>query len=394
MLRALLRPVLHTTLFCSALALIPFPLLSQAAPGTAAAPSARILGTVTSMANGTVTVHLEGQSAGDVAVTLTPQSRLLRTSPGATSLKDAVPMEASDLAVGDRVLIRPTANSDSAHPTAGILVAMKQGDIAQAHQQEASDWQHRSLSGIVQVTDVSAGTVTLRPQAGAPPFVVHTTPATTVRHYAPDSTSFADAKKASFADIHPGDQLRARGEKDATGTQITAEEIVVGSFQNIAGTVLSTDPAGNTISVTDLATKRPVTLHLESSTQLRKLPPEMAARLARRQAAGAGGQGESAASTAAAANATGGPERPRGPADPAALLQRAPSITLADLNKGDAVMIVASGPGSPQHTAITLVAGVEPLLQASPEASAGLFSASWNLGGGGADSAGAENAPR
>ena len=45
-------------------------------------------------------------------------------------------------------------------------------------------------------------------------------------------------------------------------------------------------------------------------------------------------------------------------------------------------MIVASGPDAPETIAITLIAGVEPLLEASPEASAGLFSASWNLGGG------------
>ncbi len=51
-------------------------------------------------------------------------------------------------------------------------------------------------------------------------------------------------------------------------------------------------------------------------------------------------------------------------------------------------MSVASGPGAAQPTAITVIAGVEPLLTASPEAGAGLFSASWNLGGGGETEAG------
>ena len=345
---------------------------------TATGANARILGTVSAISGNVITVHPEGANA-DVSVTITPQTRLLRTAPGQTSLKDAQPLQLSDLAAGDRVLIRQAPGTDADHPVAGILVAMKQGDIAQVHQQEAEDWQKRGVSGIVATLDTASGTITLRPQSGAPAIAVHTIATTVVRHYAPASTSFADTHKITLAEVHPGDQLRARGAKDASGAEVVAEEIVVGSFRNIAGTVLASDPAANTLSVTDLATKRPVTIHLEANTQLRKLPPEMAARLARR-ANGAGSAGGDGASTGASA-AGGAPERPRG-GDTAALLQRAPTITLADLKKGDAVMIVASGPDAPETIAITLIAGVEPLLEASPEASAGLFSASWNLGGG------------
>ncbi len=315
-----------------------------------------------------------------MTVTVTPQTRLLRTAPGETSLKNAQPLQLSDLVAGDRVLVRQAAGGDADHPVAGVLIAIKQADIAQAHENEAADWQKRGISGIVGSLDTASGTVTLRPQSSAAPLTVHTTPATVVRHYAPDSTSFADARKVTLADIHPGDQLRARGAKNDTGQEIAAEEIVVGSFRNIAGTVVSTDTAANTLSVTDLATKRPVVLHLQAGTQLRKLPPEMAARLARRTGSAIPGGAKPEA-------AAGAPEHPHGGGDTAALLQRAPVITLADLQKGDAVMVVASGPGAPQIVAITLIAGVEPLLQASPDASAGLFSASWNLGGGGESAA-------
>jgi hypothetical protein len=70
------------------------------------------------------------------------------------------------------------------------------------------------------------------------------------------------------------------------------------------------------------------------------------------------------------------------------MLQHAPLVTLAELKKGDAIMVVASrgggGDGSNAATAITLIAGVEPLLEGSSRgASDNLFSASWNLSGGG-----------
>jgi hypothetical protein len=60
------------------------------------------------------------------------------------------------------------------------------------------------------------------------------------------------------------------------------------------------------------------------------------------------------------------------------MLSRAPVIQIADLKKGDAVMLVATD-GTTDVTAITLMAGVEPLLEA-PAASNLLNN--WSMGGG------------
>jgi hypothetical protein len=60
---------------------------------------------------------------------------------------------------------------------------------------------------------------------------------------------------------------------------------------------------------------------------------------------------------------------------------------LADLKKGEAVMLVATE-GASEVTAITLLAGVEPLLEA-PAASQDLLS-SWSMGSGGAAEAAAQ----
>jgi len=69
------------------------------------------------------------------------------------------------------------------------------------------------------------------------------------------------------------------------------------------------------------------------------------------------------------------------------ILSRMPAATLADLHKGDAVMIVATSGG----TAITLLSGVEPILQAAPSgASQAMMLTPWNLGGGAPGDAGAQ----
>ena len=70
------------------------------------------------------------------------------------------------------------------------------------------------------------------------------------------------------------------------------------------------------------------------------------------------------------------------------MLSRAPAVQFADLKKGDAVMLVSTD-GSTDVTAITLLAGVEPLLEAPAAASQSLLN-SWSIGTGGAEEAAAQ----
>jgi hypothetical protein len=66
------------------------------------------------------------------------------------------------------------------------------------------------------------------------------------------------------------------------------------------------------------------------------------------------------------------------------MIARFPEISLADLHKGDAVMIVASAPtpDATTVTASTVLTGVDPILTANPN---GGMSLSMSIGGGGGD---------
>jgi hypothetical protein len=186
--------------------------------------------------------------------------------------------------------------------------------------------------------------------------------------------------------IKTGDQLRARGNRSADGKEIAAEEVISGSFRNIAGTITSIDAAGNSITVKDILAKKSVVVKFNADSQLRKLAPPMAQRLAfflkaGPQAVQAGTPAARPAGGAAAAAPAGAP-RPGGGADFQQILSRIPSVKLEELQKEDAVMIVAMQGSSPgEATAVTLLGGVEPILTASPDgmSAAALFSG-WNLG--------------
>jgi len=363
----------------------------------AQAAASRLLGSITAINGDTLTIKPAQGDAQQVQVPSTAQ--LKRIEPGQTSLSAAVAMQFSELAVGDRVLVNLDPNATGATPQAARVIAIKAEDVAKKQQAETEAWQH-GVGGLVKSIDASVNTIVLTTGSGATLKVitVHITPSTTLERYAPASVNFADAKPAPLSAIQVGDQLRARGSRNEEGTEITADAIVSGGFRNISGTIVSIDPAGSSIVVKDLATKKPVTIHITPQAQMRRLPDRMAQMLAARlkgmAAGGPGGgrpaQGGGAANGGAQAQGgpggpggAGGPGGPRGGGDMQQLLSRAPAIQLSDLQKSEAVMLVSTQ-GSSDVTAITLLAGVEPLLEAP--ASQDLLS-NWSMGSGGEEAA-------
>ena len=69
------------------------------------------------------------------------------------------------------------------------------------------------------------------------------------------------------------------------------------------------------------------------------------------------------------------------------MIERMPPLNLADLKKGDALVISSTAGAEPDKlTAITLLAGVEPILTSAPKGRQGMALGGWNLGmGGGGD---------
>ena len=66
------------------------------------------------------------------------------------------------------------------------------------------------------------------------------------------------------------------------------------------------------------------------------------------------------------------------------MIERQPTIELADLKPGDALIIASTAGADPgKITAITLLAGVEPILTSAPKGRQGMVLGNWNLDMGG-----------
>src|SRR3974390_1435476 len=232
--------------------------MAQTAPQAASA-QAKAVGEIKSIGGGTLVLSTDDGKS--LSVSLPDGVRVVRIAPGATDLKSATPITVQDLTVGDRVLVRGKASDDGKSLAAAAVIVMKQSDVALKQQQEREDWQKRGIGGLVSAVDPAAGTATISVTTfgGSKKVLIQTNKKTVVRRYAPDSVKFDDAKPSKLADIHPGDQLRARGNKNEDGTEFAAEEIVAGTFRNIAGTVTAINVADNSLTVMDLLTKKPAT---------------------------------------------------------------------------------------------------------------------------------------
>jgi len=343
----------------------------------------RKIGTVKSI-NGNALV-LKPDSGSDISVTIAGGIRILRLAPGQTDLKSATPVTLNEIQVGDRILVRGKPG-DNDSIVASQIVLMKQADVAQKQQHEREDWQKRGAGGIVAAIDQSTGTITV---AITPAYsvTVKTSKDTGFLRYAPDSVKFSDAKKGTLDQIKVGDQLRAHGNRSADGKEIAAEEVISGTFRNIAGTISSVDAANNTITVKDVLAKKSVVVKISADSQMRKMAPPIAQRLAMLLKGPEGAGGPSGGGPQGAGPRPGGPGPGGAPPDFQQILSRIPSVTLADLQKEDAVMVVATqGSSGGEAVAITLLGGVEPILTASPNgrSAAALFSG-WNLGTPGGD---------
>jgi hypothetical protein len=343
-------------------------------------PAGRQIGTVKTISEANVTLTTD--AGQQVVVSVAEGARILQLAPGSTDLKTAQTITLAGIAVGDRILVTGKAGDDAGSFSASRVILMKSSDIAQQHETEQADWQKRGTGGIVSAIDTSAGALTV--SAGAKKIQVNTTSKTQFRRYAGDSVKFEDAKPGTLAQIQTGDQLRVRGAKSDDGSSIQAEEVVSGSFKNLAGVIATLDASSGTLILKDLATKKTVTVKVTPNSSVRALPARAAMMLAARARGGAapdGGKPAAAGEGAPPRQGEGNTGRPSG-GDLSQLVNRLPAGSLTDLKVGDAVMIVASQPDSASTavTAVTLLSGVEPILAATPSGTPTMTLSPWSIG--------------
>ena len=352
----------------------------QSAPTDIGTTSRFVMGDVIAIESGGQSLTLR-TNQGDVRVQLGEQTQYLSLSPGETTLETAEEIVLADISIGDRVLARGTVEPDRKLVLARQLIVMSGSAIAMKREREREEWRRRSIAGTVTAIESTMKeiSVRLRSSEGPPSIMVTTGDHVVFRRYSPDSVRFADARLSSFAQLEVGDQLRALGERSADGARFQAEQIVSGSFTMAGGPITTIDVSAGEIRINDIPTGQPTTFVIKKDSMLRRLSPEVAARLAQLSQGGdtrsipsqTRGSQPGRSSRPGGRNGRGREvpgnigDDPNGPGEGniLELIENLPAISLADLKPGEMILVsAAKGTDSTRLTAIVVAAGVEALL--------------------------------
>ena len=363
-----------------------------------------------------------------VTVSVNDKTTYKKLAPGEKTLTNATDVTFADVAEGDRIMARGTVAEDRKSVPALQVIVMTKGDITKKHDAERLEWRRRGILGVITALkpDTKEITISNRTMAGTQAVVIPVTEKTEMRRYAPDSIKFGDAKPSTFAELKVGDQLRALGDRTEDPLRFNPQKIVTGAFRTVGGVVTAVDPATGEVKINELEKKTPLTIVIKQDAVLRRFPPasEMGAMMGGFRggaggpppaggppAAGGSQQGQSGQAPPsgqgqpqARPQGGGGPGGPGGggPGGPGGgpgrggfnindMLERLPTISLADVKVGDTIIVSSTQGVDPTRlTAISLVSGADTLLtmlaprpqpgQATPNPAAGLGSSGITFG--------------
>ena len=370
----------------------------QPGPSPSTSPSpVRPIGVVSQIKAGSLTLATD--AGPELLVPLPEGISVVRVPPGAKDLKSATPITVGDISLGDRVLIRGRVSEDEKSVVATSVVVMAKTDLEKARETERAEWRQRGIGGVVKAVSLDTKEITIA-TPNTPPTPGNLTRAVIIElkanaallRYAPDSVKFSEARPGTLEEVKVGDQVRALGARSEDGSRFAAEKLVSGTFRNLGATVISVDVPSNVLTVKDLATNQSVLVRTNADSQLHRLPPFLAQMIARYnsgeplpgQSGGPGGgrrDGPTPGTTGGSPPA-GGASRQRGSGPPnfQQMLDRTPPLVLGELKPGEALIVLSTEGAKPAEvTAITVLAGVEPILAAQPAGSEQMILGPWNM---------------
>jgi hypothetical protein len=338
------------------------------------------IGEVKSIDAATKQLTIKTDAGSMVTVSLSDKTTYKKLAPGEQTLTNATDVAVTDLAEGDRVMARGNVSEDRKSVPAVMVIVMTKGDLAKKAEAERAEWRRRGILGVITALkpETKEITITHRTMAGNQLVVIPVTDKTEMRRYAPDSIKFADAKPSDFGELKVGDQLRALGDRTEDPLRFNPQKVVTGSFRTVGGVVKEINAATGEIKISELEKKTPLTIIIKQDAVLRRFPAEFGMGFGARPG-GAGGPGGAAPAgggqPAAQGNAQQRPQGAGGPGGPGGgrpggggfnindMLERLPTISLADVKVGDTIIVSSTQGVDPTRlTAISLVAGADTLL--------------------------------
>ena len=313
---------------------------------------------------------------GEIVAIISDKTEFKVVPPDNPSLRAAVAADAKSVGTGDKLLVTGMVSADRKTIPAKAVYLITKASIADRLKKEAEAWRTRGISGKVVTYNpqTNAITVSIKGLMGDRTMTVKSSDKTEYFRYSAESVQFSDARKSVFGEIEPGDAIRALGDKNADGSELTAEKVITGAFKTVAGNVVSVNVESGEVTISDITSKKNVVIFVPATATIQQFPAEMAQRFAMLQSGGGFvrpgpgvGQPQGQPNMSQGGMQQGGAMRAGAGPGPGIddILERLPKISVKDLKVGEMIAVSSSkGKDASRITAIKMVSGVEPLIRA------------------------------
>jgi hypothetical protein len=340
----------------------------------------RIVGEVTGVDAAAGRVQIRTDAGEAVTVAIDDKTAYMRLPPGETSMEKAVNVTREDVRVGDRVLVPDASPSGGDATPVRRIILMGRAQAGAQGERGRNDG--RRLGGRIAAIDTAKKQIAVltRGRDGIETVTLDASGDVRILRFAPDTLRTSEARPSSLAELKVGDQVRATGAREPDSARFKPEEVIAGSFTRVFGVVSATSPERGEATIKNEQTGQTVTVAVGKNSTLKRLTPEFVETLEERmqraerreQRRASGGQQQQGGDDNRGARAgrrdgerrgegeggRRGDSGGRGDRNPQQMFESLPAVALADLKKGDVVVVTASTGADDAHvTAISLVTG-------------------------------------
>lgn len=301
-----------------------------------------IVGEVKKIDSAKSEITLNTGKGEEYLVKFTSKTTFKQIPPGVKNLDTAKTISSSEISVGDRLLAAGNVVAESKTVEAFQIIVISNRDLSKAAEEVSEQWKTNGIVGEIVSVDLTnkSSVAKIRENGNNNQVTLHFTETVNIKKYSNDSVNYQDAVPIKLEDVKKDDLFRALVEKKEDGSYII-KNALIGTFRLLLGTITEINENSREIKINELVSGQAMTVVFNKNTYSRVLTKALAGEIndtLNNKKVSQGNMGQQ--------------------------VKEMPEIDFSKLKVGDMVMLnTISEEKAPKIAALTLLAGVEPILK-------------------------------
>ena len=206
--------------------------------------------------------------SGDIAsLSFDQETTFVRLPVAANSAGRAERVELESIDSGDEICARPS--TDPAKKQVSEVLVVKRQQIEGQQKLALAEWLTSGAFGTVVIAEPDSRMLVLHSESSSGAtrdILVDAAKPAEIRRFLPTANYLTDRRPGRWEQIHVGDRVYVRGETFAGGASIRANQIWIGDFQAVAGTIDSIQPMEETVALHKPDAGQTISVHIKPAS--------------------------------------------------------------------------------------------------------------------------------